>query len=183
MFVCSIISCFPDSIDQQPRALPKLLMKWNDPATSQKEELVFAINEMRECARQGTSVKNAVVECIVRIAKVYGTDGRAEGEQTRTQRRASVSFILEAWGFAKKSSLGSKPWFTAEVAKNLRALRANNECLEIALSLIPPSGKSRHQGALEEGLHAAVESRDQDSFELISDCLERSGFNSRGYYR
>jgi len=30
----------------------RMLMNWNNPATSQKEELLFAINEMRQCRQQ-----------------------------------------------------------------------------------------------------------------------------------
>jgi len=41
----------------------RLLMRWNDPKTSQKEELLFAINEMRQCAREGIATKNAPLEC------------------------------------------------------------------------------------------------------------------------
>lgn len=157
-------------------------MRWNSPATSQKEELLFAINEMKQGAREGMEVKNATLECIVGSAKVYGTDGKVEGELTSKQQRTAANLILEAWQEATRSNLWKKTSFTAEVARNLRALKANEECIQVARSLISAGGRCRHQHALEEGIFAAVEERDQESLELITEVYERSGYNAYDLY-
>ncbi|KAL7551131.1 hypothetical protein ACHAWF_014330 [Thalassiosira exigua] len=157
----------------------RLLMRWNDPATSQKEELLFAINEMRTCAREGIAAKNAPLECIARIAQVYGTEGRVESVLTRSQRRSAVNLILEACVEANKSGLMKKYMFTAEVARNLRALGANKECIQVVHSIISPGKKCKHKVAMEEAMYAALEERDNDSLQVITEVYELSGYDSK----
>lgn len=155
-------------------------MNWNDPATSQKDELLFAIREMRQCAGEGTAVKNAPLECIVRIAKVYDTDGKIESALSEKQKRSAVKLILEAWVEATKSGLIKKHSFTAEVVRSLRALKANRECIQVVLAnLITAGQKCRHRIAMEEAMYAALEERDHQSLQLLTEVFERSGYDSR----
>ncbi|KAL7541760.1 hypothetical protein ACHAXR_011195 [Thalassiosira sp. AJA248-18] len=157
----------------------RLLMKWNDPASSQKEELLFAINEMRQCAKEGIAAKNAPLECIARIAVVYGTGGKVDSALSENQRRSAVSLILEACVEANRSGLMRKYNFTAEVVRSLRSLKANKECIQVVRSLIAPGKKCRHRVAMEEGMYAALEIRDHDSLHLITDVFEKSGYDSK----
>ena len=161
-------------------ALLQLLMKWNDPATSQKEELLFAITEMRKCAREGITTKNAPLECIVKIAHVYGTDGTIETALSEKQRRSAVNLILEACIEAKQSGLIKKHTFTTEVVRSLRALGANKECIQVVVgSVISAGRKCRHRIAMEEAMYAALEERDHEALRLITDVFEKSGYDSQ----
>jgi len=158
----------------------RLLMRWDDPATSQKEELLFAINEMRGCAREGITTKNAPLECIVRIAQVYGTEGTIETLLSEKQRRGSITLILEACVEANLSGLIKKHTFTTEVVRSLRALKANKECIHVVVrSVISTGRRCRHRVAMEEAMYAALEERDHESLQLITDVYERSGYNSQ----
>jgi len=158
----------------------RLLMRWNDPKTSQKEELLFAINEMRQCAREGIATKNAPLECIVRIAQVYGTEGMIEDALSEKQRRSAVNLILEACVEANRSGLIKKHTFTTEVVRSLRALKANKECIQLVVRNVISTGrKCRHRIAMEEAMYAALEERDFESLKLITEVFERSGYDSR----
>jgi hypothetical protein len=152
-------------------------MRWNTPATSQKEELLFAINEMRQCAKEGISAKNGPLECIVRIAHVYDSDGTIESNLPEKQRRSAVNLILEACVQADKSGLMTKQTFTTQVVRSLRALKANKECIEVVLTLISKGGKCKHRVAMEQAIYAALEERDSESLKLITDVFERSGYD------
>jgi hypothetical protein len=155
-------------------------MRWDDPATSQKEELLFAINEMRKCAREGITTKNAPLECIVRIAQVYGTDGTIETTLSEKQRRSAVTLILEACVEANLSGLIKKHTFTTEVVRSLRALKANKECIQVVVRNVIATGrKCRHRIAMEEAMYAALEERDHESLQLITEVFEKSGYNSQ----
>jgi len=154
-------------------------MRWNDPVTSNKEELLFAVNEMRQCASEGVVVKNAPLMCIVSIAELYGTDGRIKSsDMSERQRRSSVNLILEACEEARRSGFIKNHAFTAKASRSLRALNANKECVQIVRSLISEGGKCRHRIAMEEGIYSASALRDHISMQLITDVFEKSGYDS-----
>ena len=134
---------------------------------------------MRQCATEGIAAKNATLECIARIAQVYGTEGRVDSVLSDKQRRVAVNLILEACVEANRSGLMKKQSFTATVAQSLRALNANKECIQVVLSVISNSHKSRHRVAMEEGMYAALEDRDSESLKMITDIFENSGFDSK----
>lgn len=158
----------------------RLLMRWNNPDTSQKEELQFAINEMRQCAKKGLVTKNDPLLCIVKIADIYGTAGRrVHGTLSTSQRRSAVNLILEACVEADRSGLMKRPAFTAEVVKSLRAMKANSECIQIVRALVSNKERSRHRNAMEEGIYASSEERDQESLQLFTRVFEQSGYDSR----
>lgn len=150
-------------------------MQWNDPATSQKEELLFAINEMRECATNGIIAKNAPLFCIVKQGELYAIAGESLSEK---KRRAAINLILEACVEANKSGLLKKHTFTAEVVRSLRVLRGNEECIRITRALISGGGKCRHRIAMEQGIYAAIEERDDHSLGMIISAFEESGYDS-----
>lgn len=154
-------------------------MRWNDPATSQKEELLFAVNEMRNCIKEGIIPRNATLQCIINIAQVYDTDGKVNGELSDKQRQTAVRLILEACVSAKKSKLMKNYNFTAQVAHNLRSLKAGKECIQVVRSLISSDGICKHRKCLEEGTYAALETRDHESLQLFNDVYRKSGFDSR----
>jgi hypothetical protein len=155
-------------------------MRWNDPATSKKEELLFAVNEMRQAAREGIIVENPNLMCIVSTAEVYRTDCRTKNgdSMSESQRRSSVNLILEACLEARRSGLIENHAFTAKAARGLRALNANKECVQIVNALISGGGKSRHRIAMEEAIYAASEERDHVSLRMITDVFEKSGYDS-----
>lgn len=159
----------------------QLLMKWNDPSTSQKEELLFAVNEIRQCSRDGTVAKHAPLMCIVKIAQLYDTDGRVnEGGMSEKQKQSAINLILEACEEARRSGLIQSHSFTAEAARSLRSLKANKECVKLVRSLLSDAGsKVRHRIAMVEGIRAASEERDHDSLQLLTDAFERSGYDLR----
>jgi len=158
----------------------RLLMRWDDPATSQKEELLFAVNEMRQCASEGIVAKNAPLLCIVRIAQLYSTEGRInEDSFSEKQRRSAVNLILEACSEANRSGLIKSHYFTAEVVRSLRALNANKECIQMVRTLTSKGDKCPHRIAMEAAMYAALEERDLESFELITEVYEKSGYDSR----
>lgn len=155
-------------------------MRWDNPATSQKEELVFAVREIRRCSKEGTVAKHAPLMCIVKLAQLYDTDERVnEGSMSEKQKRSAINLILEACEEARRSGLMRSHVFTSEAARSLRALKANKECVKLVCSLIPESGKIKHKNAMEEAIHAASEERDHDSLQLLTDVFERSGYDSR----
>ena len=158
----------------------QLLMRWNDPATSKKEELLFAVNEMRQAASEGIVVKNDPLMCIVSIAEVYGTDGRTKNGDhlSESQRRSTVNLILEACREARRSGFIENHAFTAKAARGLRALNANKECVQFVNTLISGCGKSRHRIAMEEAIYAASKEGDHVSLQLITDVFEKSGYDS-----
>jgi len=154
----------------------QLLMRWNDPATCKKEELLFAVNEMRQAASEGIVVKNDPLMCVVSIAEVYGTEN---GDNlSESQRRSTVKLILEACREARRSGFIENHAFTAKAARGLRALHANKECIQIVNTLISVGGKSRHRIAMEEAIYAASEEGDHVSLQLITDVFEKSGHDS-----
>jgi len=154
-------------------------MRWNNQDTNQKEELKFAINEMRQCAANGIVPKNDTLLCIVKIAQLYGTEGRrTKTALTPSQRRSAVNLILEACVEADKSGLMRKPTFSAEVVRSLRAMKANKECIQLVRALVSNSERNRHKYAMEQAIYAASEERDQDSLHLFTQVYERSGFDS-----
>ena len=154
-------------------------MRWNNQDTNQKEELKFAINEIRRCAANGIVPKNDPLLCIVKIAHLYGTEGRrTEAALTPSQQRSAVALILEACVEANKSGLMRKPVFSAEVVRSLRAMKANKECIQIVRALVSNSERNRHRFAMEQAIYAASEERDQDSLHLFIQVYERSGFDS-----
>ncbi len=153
-------------------------MRWNDPATSKDEELQLAVNEMRQCASKGIVVKNSPLMCIASLAELYGTDGQINTvTMAESQRQSSTSLLLEACGEARRSGFIKNHAFTAKVARSLRSLNANKECIQIVSSLVSGSGKCRHKIAMEEAILAASEERDYGSFRLITDAFEKSGFD------
>ena len=155
-------------------------MRWNDPATSKKEELLFAVNEIRQAASEGIVVKNAPLMCVVSIAEVYGTDGRTKNgdNMSESQRRSTVNLILEACREARRSGFIENHVFTAKATRGLCALNANKECVQIVNTLISEGGKSRHRIAMEEAIYAASEEGDHVSLKLITDVFDKSGYDS-----
>jgi len=158
-------------------------MRWNTPATSAKEELLFAANEMRQCTNEGLVAKNAPLMCIViNIPKLYGADHSL----TTTQRQSSVNLILEACHHAKQSGFIKSYHFTSGAASSLRAFGANKECIQLVRTLLPSSSdesnttkqKCNHRIAMEEGIYAAFDEKDEESLQLITDVYEKSGFDS-----
>ncbi|KAL7498774.1 hypothetical protein ACHAWT_008784 [Skeletonema menzelii] len=159
----------------------RLLMNWNDPSTSKKSELVFAIKEMRSCSKQGTLTKNAPLMFIAQQGDLYSTDKKnASGKKSLSdrERRSVVNLILEACVEADRSNLLQKHTFTAHVARSLRKMNANKECIKIVRGLVAPFGKCHHQVAMEEAIYAATEERDYDSLELLMNKFEESGYDS-----
>ena len=155
-------------------------MRWDDPATCQKEELLFAVNEIRLCSREDTVAKHAPLLCIVKIAHLYATDGRTdEGGISDEQKRLSINLIHEACDEARRSGFINSHTFTAAAACSLRALKANKECVQLARSLISQDGKVRHRIAFEEAILAATEERDYDSSQLLTDILGGSDTEAR----
>jgi len=154
-------------------------MRWNDPETSPTQELIFAVNQMRQCSSEGIVVKNAPLMCIVQIAKLYSTDGRALSVQ---QRQSSLKLILEACQEAKRSGLFYLYFFSSEVAHSLRILGANKECIQMMKEVVFPDGdfniKSKHRIAMQEAIYAALEEDDHESLRLFVDTFERSGYDS-----
>jgi len=157
----------------------RLLMKWNDPKTSQKEELLLAVSEMRKCVKKGILTKNAPLHCIVKQGQLFSAVG--EFPISERQAMAAINLILEACVEADRSGLFNDYTFTAEVAKSLRGLRGNKQCISIAKALI--SRKLKHKVAVEEGIHAASEERDDDAFQLFVNFYEKSGYNSSDLLR
>ena len=169
----------------------KLLMNWNDPAESQKEELLFAVNDMRRCASEGIVSKNDPLMCIVKIAQLYETGGK-RGESnalslSEKQRQSSVNLILKACQQAKQSGFLKSYHFTTEAAKSLRALKANKTCIKLVRTLLPPDGdefkKCKHKIAMEEAIYAAIEERDDESLQLITDVYDKSGHDSSKLFK
>ena len=157
-------------------------MHWDDPATSQKQELHFAIDEMRRCISQGLLTKNAPILCIVKQGELYAADDNNVDDIaiSERQRRSAVNLILEACAEANRSGLFKKHTFTAEVVRSLRALRGNKECIKIVLALISSNGgRCKHRIAMEEAIYAASEERDYDALEKILAAFENSGYDSR----
>ncbi len=147
-------------------------MNWNDHSTSKKSELIFAINEMRSCSNQGALTKNAPLMFIAQQGDLY-TTGLSDRE-----RRSIVNLILEACVEANRSNLLQKHTFTAQVARSLRKLNANTECIKIVRGLVARVGRCHHQVAMEEAICAATEERDYDSLEVITTKYEESGYDS-----
>ena len=178
-------------------------MKWNDPATSQKEELIFAINEMRKCRQhvralqiyfllsdhndshhhimvtpKGVLTKNAPLFCIVKQAELYKFEvGYKGGRLSERQRRAAINIIFEACAEAQLSGLMERSAFTAEVAKSLVELGGEKQCIQFVKTLILEGAKCRHRIAMECAIKTASESRDTESLELLVDVYKKSGFN------
>lgn len=157
----------------------RLLMRWDDPETSQKEELLFAVREMRECAHEGVLAKNAPLYCIVRIAHLHDTEGRIkEVSLSDKQRRSAVNLLREACTEANRSGLMDSHFFTAEVVRGLRALKANKECIQMVRSLTSQGDKCKHKIAMETAMYAAYEEHDLESLDLITEVYEASGYDS-----
>lgn len=156
-------------------------MKWNDPATSRKEELMFAVNEMRQSARQNIDLKNAPLNCIARIAHVYDTNEQTDENLSHKQRRSSVGILLEACVEANRSGLMKNYKFTADVTHSLRYLKANKECIQLVRSIISKGNKCRHRLAMEEGMSSAIKIGDHESLGLITDVYRKSGFDARKF--
>lgn len=159
----------------------QLLMNWNDPSKSKKNELIFAINEMRSCSKQGALTKNAPLMFIAQQGDLYSADKHhASGmnSQSDRERRSVVNLILEACVEANRSNLLQKHSFTAQVARSLRKMNANKECIKIVRGLVTRVGRCHHQVAMEEAIYAATEERDYDSLEVIMNKYEESGYDS-----
>ncbi|KAL7459227.1 hypothetical protein ACHAWC_010906 [Mediolabrus comicus] len=161
----------------------RLLMNWNDPSTSQKEELLFAINEMRSCASQGILTKNAPLLCIAQQGDLYSFDRHDDASSgkdklSERQRRSVVNLILEACVEASRSNLLQKHSFTAHVVQSLRKMKANKECIKIVRGLVSNVGRCKHQVAMEEAIYAAKDERDYESLDLIVNKFEESGYDS-----
>lgn len=159
----------------------QLLMNWNDPSLSQKNELLFAINEMRSCSSQGILTKNAPLLCIAQQGDLYSFDRHnASGKNSLSerQRRSVVNLILEACVEANRSSLLQKHTFTGHVVRSLRKVKANKECIKIVRGLVANVGRCNHQVAMEEAIYAATEERDYDSLDIIINKFEESGYDS-----
>lgn len=156
-------------------------MRWDDPSTSQKEEYLFAVNEIRRCSSEGTVAKHEALMCIVKIARLYDTEGRVdEGSMSNVRKRNAINLILEACEEATRSGLINNHLFTAEATRSLRDLKANKECVMLVRSLISSKGaKSRHRVAMEEAMLAASDEHDHDSLELIKAVFDRSGYDPR----
>ncbi|KAL7521510.1 hypothetical protein ACHAWX_006189 [Stephanocyclus meneghinianus] len=160
----------------------RLLMNWNTPATSQKEELLFAINEMRRCRSQGVLTKNAPLFCIVKQGELYASsDGSKNAANfTETQRRSAINIIFEACAEAQLSGLIKRPTFTAEVVRSLRALKGDKQCIQFVKTLIAnEEEKCPHKIALEYAIRAASEIRDFESLEVLVASFEKSGYDSQ----
>jgi hypothetical protein len=158
-------------------------MNWNDPSTSQKEELLFAINEMRSCASQGILTKNAPLLCIAQQGDLYSFDRHDDASSgkdklSERQRRSVVNLILEACVEASRSNLLQKHSFTAHVVQSLRKMKANKECIKIVRGLVSNVGRCNHQVAMEEAIYAAKDERDYESLDLIVNKFEESGYDS-----
>lgn len=159
-------------------------MNWNDPSTSQKEELLFAINEMRSCASQGILTKNAPLLCIAQQGDLYSFDrhdddaSSGKDKLSERQRRSVVNLILEACVEASRSNLLQKHSFTAHVVQSLRKMKANKECIKIVRGLVSNVGRCKHQVAMEEAIYAAKDERDYESLDLIVNKFEESGYDS-----
>ncbi|KAL3808880.1 hypothetical protein ACHAXA_010935 [Cyclostephanos tholiformis] len=142
----------------------RLLMRWNDPATSKNEELLFAVNEMRQCASKGIVVENSPLMCIVSLAELYGTDGQINsGNMAESQRQSSINLLLEASREARRSGFIKNHAFTAKVTRSLRSLNANEECIQIVSSLVSEGRKCNQRLAVKEAIYAASEERDHES--------------------
>ncbi len=148
-------------------------MKWNDPETSQKEELFLAVSEMQECVKKGILTKNAPLYCIVKQGQLFAATGHFRSAEKKAM--AAINLILEACVEANRSGLLNDYKFTAEVVKSLRVLRGNKQCISIAKALI--SRELKHKVALEEAIHAASEERDDDAFQQFVNFYEKSGYN------
>jgi hypothetical protein len=156
-------------------------MNWNDPSTSKKSELLFAINEMRRCSNQGVLTKTAPLMCIAQQGDLYSFDRQnASGNKklSERQRRSVVNLILEACVEANRSNLLQKHSFTAQVVKSLRNMKANKEVIKIVRGLVGRVGRCHHQVAMEEAIYAATEERDYDSLEVIMNKFDESGYDS-----
>ncbi|KAK1737218.1 hypothetical protein QTG54_012085, partial [Skeletonema marinoi] len=146
-----------------------------------KSELIFAINEMRSCSNQGALTKNAPLMFIAQQGDHYSTDKQyASGKDSLSERdrRSVVNLILEACVEANRSNLLQKYSFTAHVARSLRKLNANKECIKIVRGLVSRVGRCHHQVAMEEAIYAATEERDYVSLEMIMKKFEESGYDS-----
>jgi hypothetical protein len=155
-------------------------MKWNVPATSQKEELLFAINEMRHCRETGVLTKNAPLFCIVKQGELYESNDGYKGTcLNEKQRRAAINIIFEACAEAQLSGLIKRPAFTAEVVRSLLALNGDTQCIQFVKTLIVDGEKCRHREAMEYAIKAASANQDNESLELLMKTFENSGYVHR----
>jgi hypothetical protein len=152
-------------------------MKWNTPATSQKEELLFAINEMRQCRQHGVLAKNAPLFCIVKQGELYESNEGYKGTYLdEKQRRAAINIIFEACAEAQLSGLIKRPAFTAEVVRSLLALNGHSQCIQFVKTLIVDGEKCKHRVAMEYAIKAAYSNDDRESLELLMGAFQYSGF-------
>ena len=149
-------------------------MNWNDPSKSKTSELLFAVNEMRTSSNQGLLTKNAPLMFISQQGSVYSQENYRVSEK---ERRSIVNLILEACVEASRSNLLQKHSFTAQVARSLRRMKANRECIKIVRALASKVGRCHHQVALEEAIYAATEERDYESLEVFMNKFEESGYD------
>lgn len=155
-----------------------MLMKWNTPATSQKEELLFAINEMRRCRHHGVLTKNAPLFCIAKQGELYESNSGYKGSRlNEKQRRAAINIIFEACAEAKLSGLIKRPAFTAEVVRSLIALNGDMRCIQFVKTLITNGERCRHRVAMEYAIKAASKYQDDEALELLVSTYVTSGFN------
>eukprot|EP00804_Cyclotella_cryptica_P015900 CCRYP_006390-RA/>CCRYP_006390-RA protein AED:0.02 eAED:0.02 QI:411/1/1/1/1/1/5/578/1448 len=159
----------------------RLLMNWDTPATSQKEELLFAINEMRRCKSQGVLTKNAPLFCIVKQGEIYASSDGSKNlaNVTESQRRSAINIIFEACAEAQLSGLIKRPAFTAEVVRSLRALKGDKQCIQFVKTLIANEERCPHKIAMEYAIRAASEVRDFESLDMLVTAFEKSGYDSQ----
>ena len=153
----------------------RLLMYWNDPRLAGEDEFLLAIEHLEKAKRDRSTPKNAVLSCIVKYASFHQDFVEGDDAPDGALRRSQVvELVTKAVSEARKTSMGTRPFFIFHAATGLRNLGANAECVEYMREMLA-LGVRVDQRSLEAATDAAEAEADSGAVEEFLEAMEDSG--------
>ena len=146
----------------------RLLMWWNNPKTTQQQELQLAIKQFQDLEKRGFQVDEDILTCIVKLTK-NEQHLRAVNEDDKGEY---VKILLKVTLEARQCSLGTRPSFISDTASALIALNASKECTEL-LRLSVAEGIRVDRESLIDGIKAASAVEDEEAIKEFQILLSQ----------
>ena len=150
----------------------RLLMWWNDPTTTQEEELKIAIQHFEESNRTNSDIDPDIIRCIIKLAgreheKVYGKSSNTGTEAPINSQNEAVNLIVSAVykSFEVHERL-SHSSILSDGVKALKSLGADKHCVDLVLAGIDRGFKIKND-ALRIAKNVAVSQGNDSALDIM----------------
>lgn len=152
----------------------RLLMWWNDPATTQEQELRVAIQHLEESRRTRDTINPDVLTCIIKLAghqhkKKHGVESTSE-EAVASKNDAAELIVNAVLSSFEVNGQIDHPSMVSDGVAALRSLGTNRFCIDLVMVLIE-QGFQLDKRILQIAQKAASLEKDEPALQLIDSLL------------